>query len=55
MKKGDDGFFELTVFATVHEVINNEKMKAEAYQIRFKTIVQLRHEGSLTRSAAFVC
>ncbi|MDQ0878868.1 hypothetical protein QFZ77_007527 [Paenibacillus sp. V4I3] len=36
MKKGDDGFFELIVFATVHEVINNEKMKAEAYQITFK-------------------
>lgn len=36
MKKGDGGFFELTVFATVHEIKNNEKMKAEAYQIRFK-------------------
>lgn len=31
MKQG-----ELTVVAKVHEVINNNKMKAEAYQIRFK-------------------
>ncbi|MGG1518644.1 hypothetical protein ABE504_24710 [Paenibacillus oryzisoli] len=36
MKKGDGGFSELTVFAKVHEVINNKKMKPEAYQIRFK-------------------
>ncbi|CAN7235160.1 hypothetical protein LJR153_000952 [Paenibacillus sp. LjRoot153] len=36
MKKDDAGFLELTVFARVHEVINNEKMKAEEYQIRFK-------------------
>ena len=31
MKQG-----ELTVVAKLHEVIDNKKMKAEAYQIRFK-------------------
>lgn len=35
MKKDRDGITELTITATTHEVINNGKMKAEVFEIKF--------------------